>query len=99
MSGIYISGMEMPTERQSFTITIKYNGLVFDTETGIQIAEVYRLPPHGDLIDLKAPFKALYYDEMTEEWLEKDVMVEDVLYGCMVDKMPPTIIPEEEGEI
>lgn len=51
MSDILIHGIEMPEERQSFQITIKYNGLVFDTETGIQIAEAYELPPHGKLID------------------------------------------------
>lgn len=48
---ILIEGLEIPTERESFTITIKYNGLVFDTETGIQVAEAQEVPPHGDLID------------------------------------------------
>ena len=56
------------------------------------------IPPHGDLVDLKAPFKALYFDEMTEEWEEKMVTVGDVLYSCMVDEMPPITIPAEEGE-
>ena len=54
MSGIYIKDMEMPKERESFPITIKYNGLVFDTETGIQIAEAYEVPDHGRLIDADA---------------------------------------------
>ena len=58
--GIYISDMEMPKERESFTITIKYNGLVFDTETGIQIAEAYELPPHGRMVDLDKILKDLY---------------------------------------
>lgn len=48
---ILIKGMEMPKERESFTLTIKYNGLVFDTETGIQVAEAHELLPHGRLID------------------------------------------------
>ncbi len=51
MSDILIKGMEMPTERESFNLTIKYNGMVLDTETGIQVAEAYELPPHGRLID------------------------------------------------
>ena len=51
---ILIKGMEMPTERESYTITVKYNGLVFDAETGIQVAEAYELPPHGRLIDADA---------------------------------------------
>lgn len=46
---ILITGMEMPKERESFTLTIKYNGLVFDTETGIQVAEAQEIPPHGRL--------------------------------------------------
>ena len=48
---ILIKGMEMPTERESFTVTIKYNGLVFDTETGMQVAEAQEVPPHGALMD------------------------------------------------
>lgn len=52
MSSILIKGMKMPKERESFTVTIKYNGLVFDTETGIQVAEAQEIPPHGKLGDL-----------------------------------------------
>lgn len=95
---IIITGLEMPKERESFNLTIKYNGLVFDTETGIQVAEAQEIPPHGDLIDLKAPFEAQYYDEMTEEWIEQIVTVEEALYGCMVDKMPPIILKTEGSE-
>lgn len=52
MSSILIKNIEMPKERESFTVTIKYNGLVFDTETGIQVAEAQEIPPHGKLGDL-----------------------------------------------
>lgn len=48
---VYIRGMEMPTERESFQVTIKYNGVVLDTETGIQVAEAFSVPDHGRLID------------------------------------------------
>lgn len=51
---VYIKGLEMPKERESFQITIKYNGLVFDTETGIQIAEAHEVSDHGDLIEREA---------------------------------------------
>ena len=44
---IIITGLEMPTERESFNLTIKYNGTVLDTETGTQVAEAHELPPHG----------------------------------------------------
>ena len=43
MSGIYIPCVNMPTERESFNLTIKYNGTVLDTETGMQVAEAHEL--------------------------------------------------------
>lgn len=48
---IIITGLEMPSERGSFNLTIKYNGTVLDTETGMQVAEAHELPSHGRLID------------------------------------------------
>lgn len=51
---IIITGLEMPTERESFNLTIKYNGVVLDAEMGIQVAEAYELPAHGRLIDADA---------------------------------------------
>ena len=102
MSDILIKGMEMPQNciccdlshedgwcpaKQTFT-----DRYTFET------CPLVPVPPHGDLVDLKAPFKALYFDEMTEELEEKMVTVGDVLYSCMVDEMPPITIPAEEGE-
>ena len=108
---ILIKDMEMPKEG-FVEILVRSDGAVQQTGQSYRIdgtdyytpyvgemPVMYKaipVPPHGDLVDLKAPFKAQYYDEMTEEWLEKTVTVEDVLYGCMVDEMPPTIIPAEE---
>ncbi len=54
---IIIKGLEMPTERESLNLTIKYSGTVFDTETGIQVAEAHELPAHGRLIDADALLK------------------------------------------
>lgn len=54
---IYLKDIEMPKERESFQITIKYNGLVFDTESGIQIAEAHEVPDHGRLGDLDEAIK------------------------------------------
>lgn len=100
MSGIYITGVEMPRDGGVLCIDIHQDGKVciaLDLRCK-QIATAVPVPDHGPLIDLKAPFTAQYYDEMTEEWVERTVTVEDALYGCMVDEMPPTIIPAEEGE-
>ena len=85
---ILIKGMEMPTERESFNLTIKYNGVVLDTETGTQVAEAHELPPHGRLIDA---------DALREDWLEngENEYVYDT--NAFLDSLDdtPTIIEEE----
>lgn len=117
MSGIYIPGDKVPTGCVGCGFRDpEYGGncvLMPSFDAGTYEEQFERcpfkelrkqfgvVPPHGDLIDLKAPFDALYYDEMTEEWSEKTVAVDDVLYGCMVSSMPPVIIPADpakEGE-
>ena len=95
---ILIKGMEMPKEGHILSLVMRSDGKVLGANSGKALGKAIPVPPHGDLIDLKAQFKAQYYDEMTEEWSERMVTVEDVLYGCMVDEMPPTIIEAEEGE-
>lgn len=104
--GVYIKGMEMPKRGHTVTITIVGSGEAYveyyDCRPHIEEEIEYKaipVPDHGDLIDLSAKIVAQYYDEMTEDWLEKEVTVEDVIYGCIVDEMPPTIIPaDKEGE-
>ena len=89
MSDIIIKDMEMPTERESFNLTIKYNGTVLDTETGMQVAEAYELPPHGNLIDKNAivlkdgPYE---YDE----WCE---------WALRQYQNAPTVIPASEENL
>lgn len=86
---IIITRLEMPTERESFNLTIKYNGTVFDTETGMQVAEAHEIPPHGRLIDA---------DALREGWLEngENEYVYDT--NAFLDSLDnaPTIIPAEE---
>ena len=86
---VIINGMEMPKERESFTVTIKYNGLVFDTETMIQVAEAYELPPHGDLIDRDVLLKKCEF-----ACTDDDEDVRAVRYSAI--ESAPTIIPAEE---
>lgn len=97
MSSILIKDIEMPKKRESFTVTIKYNGLVFDTETGIQVAEAQEIPTHGRLADM---------DELGKKY---DGIVRNFCHGnfrsgwdflCEVREIldnAPTII-EERGE-
>lgn len=94
---ILINGMEMPTyEQGDLVLRVRWDGRVDKDYSGNTVATAVPIPPHGDLVDLIAPFKAQYLDEMTEEWEEKMVTVGDVLYSCMVDEMPPITIPAEE---
>lgn len=81
---IYIHGIDMPKERESFTVTIKYNGTVLDTETGIQVAEAYELPPHGRCIDADV--------------LVKDNGIKEIPEFYEVILTAPTILEAEEDE-
>lgn len=92
---IIITGLEMPVERESFNLTIKYNGIVLDTETGIQVAEAYELPSHGRLCDLDALIKSLELElkrhnskQFTANWND----------ACLCVLEAPVVIEAEEGE-
>lgn len=96
---IIIKGMEMPTERESFNLTIKYNGTVLDTETGMQVAEAYELPPHGRCIDADE-LRCLYdpHDygldgEQADEYDRYHVSLPVIRQN--IDDMP-TIIPTDK---
>ena len=71
-------------------MTIKYNGLVFDTETMIQVAEAQEVPPHGRCIDADALKASLAFAEKTAEWAVPALRA--VL--MVIDEMP-TIIEDE----
>lgn len=88
MSSILIKDMEMPKERESFNLTIKYNGTVLDTETGMQVAEAYEVPPHGDLIE-------------RNKLREKEFIHDGDAYAVVMSRdirNAPTIIPSEESK-
>lgn len=108
MSGIYIPCVNMPTERESFNLTIKYNGTVFDTETGMQVAEACELPPHGRLIDADALMHefeksqrtmAQHGREYSCSFMSSSQEISTEWY-CVEDMLEnaPTIIEAEEGE-
>lgn len=90
---IIITGLEMPTERESFNLTIKYNGIVLDTETGMQVAEAHELPPHGRLIDADALYEVV--KKRTRNWNGGWSDIECVITGNDI-KNAPTIIPAED---
>lgn len=105
---ITIAGLEMPTERESFKLTIKYNGQVLDTETGMQVAEAHELPAHGRLIDADALMHefekaqrtmAQHGREYSCSFMSSSQELSTEWY-CVEDMVEnaPTILPAEEGE-
>lgn len=101
MSSILIKDMEMPKERESFTVTIKYNGTVLDTETGMQVAEAHELPPHGRLIDADAleDNNITYYAIPVLKNVTDAAIREAELVIRLKDlDAAPTILEAEEGE-
>lgn len=108
---ILIKGIEMPTERESFNLIIKYNGVVLDTETGMQVAEAHELPPHGRLGDLDKLVENIdgLWDCNDLHFQPNDRICDpEDCKGCKwretwdcfrrMVKHAPTIIPAEEGE-
>lgn len=97
---IIITGLEMPTERESFKLTIKYNGTILDTETGMQVAEAHELPTHGRLIDADA-LRTLYEKWHSEEQLGVDIddcHVPIPVIRQNIDDAPTVIPASKESE-
>lgn len=90
---IIITGLNMPTERESFNLTIKYNGTVLDTETGMQVAEAHELPAHGDLIDRREAIIDAN-ERAYDFWLSDD----EVNATIQFLKEQPTIIQSSGGK-
>ena len=86
---VYIKGFEMPTERESFRVTIKYNGVVLDTETGIQVAEAFSVTDHGDLIER---------DALKNECKENAKRGIGLWVDYMDISLAPTIIPADKED-
>ena len=88
--GVYIKGMEMPTEQYGkMVITLYPNGHVAEYIGDIgRVWEAVPVPPHGRLIDADALLqRAISHGWSTPKWVS-NIVIEDA----------PTIIPAEEGE-
>lgn len=89
---IIITGLNMPKERESFNLTIKYNGTVLDTETGMQVAEAHELPTHGRLIDADVLLQGC-------ERVQNEYAIREYAFSQSAIENAPTIIEGDEGEI
>lgn len=91
--GIYIKGMEMPTNDELLYIKIYSNGKVaidMDLECK-QIATAVPVPPHGDLIERKTAYDSLLNGMVMTGY-------QSMALDCISDFYVPTIIPaSEEG--
>jgi len=85
MSGIYITGIEMPTNSELLCINIYPDGKVcIDLDLHCQqVATAIPVPPHGRTIDADALLlRAIPLGWSTPKWVS-DIMIDDA----------PTIIP------
>lgn len=92
MSGLYLSGMKMPENGETITITICDDGIVFEEckEPG-SVFKAIPVPPHGRLVDADALIKGHFSDEhrIAMSYADKCWM-RRIING------EPTIIPAEE---
>ena len=87
--GVYIKGMEMPTEQYGkMVITLYPNGHVAEYIGDIgRVWEAVPVPPHGRLIDADAFFDDLLFPSKQFEQGMRELIGD-----------APTVIPAEEGE-
>ena len=99
--GVYIRGMEMPTEGGTICV-YKISGKFFAARAGknelfpiIPIQE-----PHGRLIDASEKIGVQMYDDMTEDYYIVEMTIDDLLsHKGWVEADVPTVVPaSEEGD-
>lgn len=111
MSGIYISGMDMPSfEHQSWDVRHGTDGKWYVVDTNAETSdgewhEIIPVPPHGRLIDADAlsdmlnKYKREYALEAGDK---KDFGIMQKAFGLrdaeLMAESLPTILPAEEGE-
>lgn len=98
MSGIYISGMEMPKRGHTVTLTIMGGGEAvvqyYDCKPQLTVPILYKaipVPPHGRLIDADALIAWF------EEWYDPNADLEICHVIDILDdnSVTPTIIPAD----
>lgn len=105
MSGIYIHGMEMPTEGSVFVIDSA--GQVWSNEwptrgyTRLDGVTAVPIPPHGRLIDADALAQQIEYERFHSthtDGLAARHHVDEYGHFLKAISVAPTIIEAEEGE-
>lgn len=89
MSGIYISGMEMPEEGICKTITIFDDGAVVEGNGSEKLGIAVPVPPHGDLIDKSGVDVVSWIEDPEKDFADGVLFVLDKL-----DELP-VIIPAD----
>ncbi len=92
MSGVYISGIEMP-KTYPLTVTIYPDGQVLSETVGAKDihGKAVPVPPHGDLISRETA--KLYHSYLVDE--RTDIRVPAIPLSVL--NVVPTIIPAEES--
>ena len=102
MSGIYIPGMEMPTN--CIDCAFGWNGWChrINNRAFVEVdmrrhdCPLIPVPDHGRLIDATAKVQTQLYDDEHEDWADVDMTVDEYLGYCHNEV--PTIIPADKEE-
>jgi len=98
--GVYIKGMEMPTEQYGkMVITLYPNGHVAEYVGDIgRVWEAVPVPPHGRLVDMGEIEERI--DSCCDDIDCSKTMCNECAVQIVMNKVfdAPTIIPAEEGE-
>lgn len=90
MSGIYISGMEMPKDAPLRIVLNPKGQLFVDHGTWFVEYEAIPVPEHGDLIDRKVALDSLLNGMVMTGYQSRAM-------DCVGEWYVPTIIPAKEG--
>ena len=108
--GVYIKGMSMPEccdKCFAFDDNVDYPFcLITQTQRGYNFnarerimdkCPLIEVPPHGRLIDASEKITVPMYEENYEEWVERKMTIDELLYKDW-DVKATTVIPAEDGE-
>lgn len=99
--GIYISGVEMPTNGKALTIQICPDGSIYQPYRGtVPRGKAIPVPPHGRLINGDARVNVQLYNDEFEDFQTVNMSIDDLLDSSWIElEDDPTIIPaSKEGE-
>ena len=97
MSGIYISGVDLPKSSVELRLIVRQTGLVFVESFGIfEERQATPIPDHGRLVDADEAVKLLK-SIGNREYRRENGTICDAIKMLSFDAYTPTVIPAERG--